>query len=152
MFSMCSELTPCARIPDTRIPQLMQPWLQKRLSPIDKQKSSATTFGMSGTTIYTKVGQSYNMQTLQKKNKNRDRLFAKSSWNDKIKIDQFRTHLDCWGLFSLSLYWGHFSFLFPQQKLMLLTFLNFSCSSMPIWWWSPDFVTIVICGFGGPFL
>ena len=23
---MCSELTPCARIPDTRIPQLMQPW------------------------------------------------------------------------------------------------------------------------------
>ena len=27
MFSMCSELTPCARIPDTRIPQLMQPWV-----------------------------------------------------------------------------------------------------------------------------
>ena len=27
MFSMCSELTPRARIPDTRIPQLMQPWL-----------------------------------------------------------------------------------------------------------------------------
>ena len=26
MFSMCSELTPRARIPDTRIPQLMQPW------------------------------------------------------------------------------------------------------------------------------
>ena len=29
-------------------------------------KSSETIFGMSGTTIYTKVGQSYNMQTLQK--------------------------------------------------------------------------------------
>ena len=28
MFSMCSELTPRARIPDTRIPQLMQPCLQ----------------------------------------------------------------------------------------------------------------------------
>ena len=27
MFSMCSELTPRARISDTRIPQLMQPWL-----------------------------------------------------------------------------------------------------------------------------
>ena len=27
MFSMCSELTPHARIPDTRIPQLMQPCL-----------------------------------------------------------------------------------------------------------------------------
>ena len=27
MFSMCSELTPRARIPDTRIPQFMQPWL-----------------------------------------------------------------------------------------------------------------------------
>ena len=27
MFSMCSELTPRARIPDTRIPQLMQPWM-----------------------------------------------------------------------------------------------------------------------------
>ena len=27
MFSMCSELTPHAPIPDTRIPQLMQPWL-----------------------------------------------------------------------------------------------------------------------------
>ena len=26
MFFMCSELTPRARIPDTRIPQLMQPW------------------------------------------------------------------------------------------------------------------------------
>ena len=26
MFSMCSELTPRARIPDTRLPQLMQPW------------------------------------------------------------------------------------------------------------------------------
>ena len=26
MFSMCSELTPRARIPDTRIPQLMEPW------------------------------------------------------------------------------------------------------------------------------
>ena len=25
MFSLCSELTPRARIPDTRIPQLMQP-------------------------------------------------------------------------------------------------------------------------------
>ena len=30
MFSMCSELTPRARIPDTRIPQLMQPWLLER--------------------------------------------------------------------------------------------------------------------------
>ena len=27
MFSMCSELSPRARIPDTRIPQLMQPWV-----------------------------------------------------------------------------------------------------------------------------
>ena len=27
---MCSELTPRARIPDTRIPQLMQPWWQLR--------------------------------------------------------------------------------------------------------------------------
>ena len=26
---MCSELTPRARIPDTRIPQLMQPWLER---------------------------------------------------------------------------------------------------------------------------
>ena len=26
MFSMCSELAPRARIPDTKIPQLMQPW------------------------------------------------------------------------------------------------------------------------------
>ena len=29
MFSMCSELTPRAPIPDTRIPQLMQPWHQR---------------------------------------------------------------------------------------------------------------------------
>ena len=27
MFSMCSELTPRASIPETRIPQLMQPWV-----------------------------------------------------------------------------------------------------------------------------
>ena len=26
MFSICSELTPRAHIPDTRIPQLMEPW------------------------------------------------------------------------------------------------------------------------------
>ena len=31
MFSMCSELTPRAHIPDTRIPQLMQPWEQDGL-------------------------------------------------------------------------------------------------------------------------
>ena len=30
MCSMCSELTPRARIPDTRIPQLMQPCLRNR--------------------------------------------------------------------------------------------------------------------------
>ena len=34
MFSMCSELTPRARIPDTRIPQLMQPWLHIDTDPI----------------------------------------------------------------------------------------------------------------------
>ena len=28
MFSMCSELIPRAPIPDTRIPQLMQPWVK----------------------------------------------------------------------------------------------------------------------------
>ena len=31
MFSMCSELTPRAHIPDTRIPQLMQPCLRSLL-------------------------------------------------------------------------------------------------------------------------
>ena len=30
MFSMCSELTQRARIPDTRIPQFMQPWAGRR--------------------------------------------------------------------------------------------------------------------------
>ena len=34
MFSMCSELTPRAHIRDTRIPQLMQPWLWSSLPPI----------------------------------------------------------------------------------------------------------------------
>ena len=29
MFSMCSGLTPRARITDTRIPQLMQPWVEQ---------------------------------------------------------------------------------------------------------------------------
>ena len=28
MFSMCSELTPRAPVPDNRTPQLMQPWLE----------------------------------------------------------------------------------------------------------------------------
>ena len=32
MFSMCSELTPRARIPDSRIPQFMQPWPHTFLS------------------------------------------------------------------------------------------------------------------------
>ena len=37
MFSMCSELTPRAHIPDTRIPQLMQPcpFLARILNSID---------------------------------------------------------------------------------------------------------------------
>ena len=34
MFSMCSELTPRARIPDTRIPQLMQPWVMAEVSVV----------------------------------------------------------------------------------------------------------------------
>ena len=39
MFSMCSELTPRARIPDTRIPQLMQPctWLSATEGDKDKK-------------------------------------------------------------------------------------------------------------------
>ena len=36
MFSMCSELTPGARIPDTRIPQLMLPWYWPPLSTDDE--------------------------------------------------------------------------------------------------------------------
>ena len=32
MFSMCSELTPRAPIPDTRIPQLMQPCFEKEIA------------------------------------------------------------------------------------------------------------------------
>ena len=35
MFSMCSELTPRAPIPDTRIPQLMQPCRELGLNPND---------------------------------------------------------------------------------------------------------------------
>ena len=31
MFSMCSELTPRAHVPDNRIPQLMQPWEQENV-------------------------------------------------------------------------------------------------------------------------
>ena len=37
MFSMCSELTPRARIPDTRIPQLMQPCLHMQSMQFLKQ-------------------------------------------------------------------------------------------------------------------
>ena len=37
MFSMCSELTPRAPIPDTRIPQLMQPWAYMQLQEGSKE-------------------------------------------------------------------------------------------------------------------
>ena len=37
MFSICSELTPRAPIPDTRIPQLMQPWRTKDI--LEDQKA-----------------------------------------------------------------------------------------------------------------
>ena len=40
MFSMCSELTPRARIPDTRIPQLMQPWQRIILTFLDEARSN----------------------------------------------------------------------------------------------------------------
>ena len=33
MFSMCSELTPRAHVPDNRIPQLMQPCLEHNFQP-----------------------------------------------------------------------------------------------------------------------
>ena len=39
MFSTCSELTPRARIPDTRIPQLMQPWMYE----VDEAKMSSVS-------------------------------------------------------------------------------------------------------------
>ena len=41
MFSMCSELTPRARILDTRIPQLMQPWWRHYLDLTYKHKGTA---------------------------------------------------------------------------------------------------------------
>ena len=50
---MCSELTPRARIPDTRIPQLMQPWTKHRAPTLfcsappkggDISKSSSSYF------------------------------------------------------------------------------------------------------------
>ena len=37
MFSMCFELTPRARILDTRIPQLMQPWAWVAWSTLSKK-------------------------------------------------------------------------------------------------------------------
>ena len=40
MFSMCSELTPRAHIPDTRIPQLMQPCLKFELGVTCEGKST----------------------------------------------------------------------------------------------------------------
>ena len=42
MFSMCSELTPRARIPDTRIPQLMQPWLRAQQKSLHKLMQCTT--------------------------------------------------------------------------------------------------------------
>ena len=38
MFSMCSELTPRARIPDTRIPQLMQPCDREIVLHLERMK------------------------------------------------------------------------------------------------------------------
>ena len=32
MFSTCSELTPCAPIPDGRMERIMQPWLLHRIA------------------------------------------------------------------------------------------------------------------------
>ena len=40
MFSMCSELTPRTRIPDTRIPQLMQPWSRPKLGAAAQRSRS----------------------------------------------------------------------------------------------------------------
>ena len=37
MFSMCSEHTPRAPIPDTRIPQLMQPWRATHKRSLEKE-------------------------------------------------------------------------------------------------------------------
>ena len=52
MFSMCSELAPRAHIPDTRIPQLMQPWQVDPISVISNnyniyERSRQGDFGSS---------------------------------------------------------------------------------------------------------
>ena len=46
MFSMCSELTPRARIPDTRIPQFMQPSFLQSFAP-SAQRLSMYTYLMA---------------------------------------------------------------------------------------------------------
>ena len=48
MFSMCSELTPRAPIPDTRIPQLMQPCLCR---PLAAWKNSSGRYEISRETV-----------------------------------------------------------------------------------------------------
>ena len=43
MFSMCSELAPRAHIPDTRIPQLMQPWSHTFVKRLNLENTQKTT-------------------------------------------------------------------------------------------------------------
>ena len=54
MFSMCSELTPRARIPDTRIPQLMQPCLPGSQWPGHRGTFSFDAVDRPSFTIYSK--------------------------------------------------------------------------------------------------
>ena len=48
MFSMCSELTPRAHVPDNRIPQLMQPCLIDDLVHFEEDFNSQTEMWSGG--------------------------------------------------------------------------------------------------------
>ena len=48
MFSMCSEFTPCARIPDTRIPQFMQPCYQQYIDYTRRSRQDGPLHPLQG--------------------------------------------------------------------------------------------------------
>ena len=60
MFSMCSELAPRAHIPDTRIPQLMQPclWVGQNLNRccIGGREVGCTSSGVCGRVVGRCIG------------------------------------------------------------------------------------------------
>ena len=83
---MCSELTPRARIPDTRIPQLMQPWAAPAVELSTMMSASSDLFPP----IWQLMTGWARLQLQRVNEKSESPQFPPHPWPHVAKVDQLR--------------------------------------------------------------